>query len=809
MWQRPRIFQTVEDLLPLSFTLPYLGPMLENAGAHVFFARERDPQPNMVVVDDADAVLVSGVSAEWRSGDGPGFSVGTPPYPAGTNPFRTGSYLVAQADTGGSAAVEWVPEIPEGGEYAVYVSYASLEESVDDAQYTVYHAGGATRFRVNQRIGGGTWIYLVTFFFRQGGDRETGSVRLSNRSERAGGQMTADAVRFGGGMGLIQRGGGASGRPRFMEGARYHFQYSGMPDTLVFDLNDGENDYRDDYQSRGEWVNYLRGKPFGPNVDRNAKGLGIPIDASLAFHTDAGATGPDSTIGTLSIYSLDGADTTRAFPDGVSRLANRDFADIVQTQIVDDLRVLYDTTWNRRSLYDGQYSESFRPNVPSMLLELLSHQNFWDMRYALDPQFRFDASRSIYKGILKFLAQHYGYDFVVQPLPVTHFRATWSGPSSVLLGWRPREDSLEVTATPDRFVVYTRVDSSGFDNGRLTNDTSMQIDGLEPGRIYSFKVTAANEGGESFPSEVLSIYRDSSGAPPVLIVNAFDRVSAPATLVAGPLTGFADFWDQGVPDRRDLGYVGRQFNYYSDSPWMDDDRPGHGASHGDYETRVLAGNTFDFPAVHGSAIAAAGLSFDSTSDEAVEEGSIDLSGYDVVDLILGEERTTGRERSGRKPNFTALPKSMRRRLDEYARGGGSLLVSGAYVASDLINAIRDTTEFRSFADSLLHISLATDKAARLNGIHVFDTTFAPAGFHIRFNTDPDEEQYAVESPDALRPVGDGARLLLRYDENRLGAAVGYRGSHRIFVMGVPFESVRGRRSRQDLMRYILSYLVSD
>ena len=37
-----------------------------------------------------------------------------------------------------------------------------------DASYTVYHAGGATRFEVNQQIGGGTWVYLGTFRFEAG-----------------------------------------------------------------------------------------------------------------------------------------------------------------------------------------------------------------------------------------------------------------------------------------------------------------------------------------------------------------------------------------------------------------------------------------------------------------------------------------------------------------------------------------------------------------------------------------------------------------------------------------------------------------
>ena len=41
-WQRARIFQTVEDLYTQSFVMPYLMPMLENAGAYVMSPRERD-----------------------------------------------------------------------------------------------------------------------------------------------------------------------------------------------------------------------------------------------------------------------------------------------------------------------------------------------------------------------------------------------------------------------------------------------------------------------------------------------------------------------------------------------------------------------------------------------------------------------------------------------------------------------------------------------------------------------------------------------------------------------------------------------
>ena len=52
MWQRARLFQTVEDVGPMAFTIPYLIPMLENAGANVFVPRERDIQLNEVLADN-------------------------------------------------------------------------------------------------------------------------------------------------------------------------------------------------------------------------------------------------------------------------------------------------------------------------------------------------------------------------------------------------------------------------------------------------------------------------------------------------------------------------------------------------------------------------------------------------------------------------------------------------------------------------------------------------------------------------------------------------------------------------------------
>ena len=80
----------------------------------------------------------------------------------------------------------------------------TLPNSADDALYTVYHKGGTTQFKVNQQMGGGTWIYLGTFGFNAGRNNEC-KVVLNNLSSKVGRIITADAVKIGGGMGNIAR----------------------------------------------------------------------------------------------------------------------------------------------------------------------------------------------------------------------------------------------------------------------------------------------------------------------------------------------------------------------------------------------------------------------------------------------------------------------------------------------------------------------------------------------------------------------------------------------------------------------------
>lgn len=153
-----------------------------------------------------------------------------------------------------------------------------------DAKYIVYHKGEATEFSVNQRMGGGTWVYLGTFDFDKGCNTLNRVVVTNQASKR--GVVTSDAVRFGGGMGNILRGNNSSGMPRCLEGARYYAQWAGAP-YHVYGGRKGANDYADDINTRSLLTNWLGGgSPYMPAL----QGKKVPIELSLAVHSDAVTT---------------------------------------------------------------------------------------------------------------------------------------------------------------------------------------------------------------------------------------------------------------------------------------------------------------------------------------------------------------------------------------------------------------------------------------------------------------------------------------------------------------------------------------
>ena len=816
-WQRARIFQTVEDLYTQSYVLPFLVPMLENAGANVLMPRERDLNTAEIVIDN-DGVLKGNSTyvektgdKKWMQGNGTGFAHLRNYYKDFENPFKEGTYRAVETiKKGTETTVEWIPEIPATGQYGVYVSYQTLPNSADDALYTVYHKGGETQFKVNQQMGGGTWIYLGTFGF-DAGKSNAYKVVLSNRSAKAGKVITADAVKIGGGVGNVARGESneTSGYPRFCEASRYWLQWAGIPDYVYSDSK-GKNDYTDDYKSRGIWVNYLAG---GSEVNPNEEGLNIPVNMSFAFHTDAGTTLNDSIIGTLGIYCTNS--DNEEFANGSSRYLSHDLTDLIQSNIVNDIRTLHEPNWSRRGMWNKSYYEARVPRVPAMLLELLSHQNFADMRYGLDPRFRFTVSRAVYKGMLQFLCSQYNMDYVVQPLPVDHLALQFTGNNEVELTWQPVEDPLEPTAKAEKYIVYTRIGDGDFDNGILVEGTNYRTT-ISSGTIHSYKVVAVNKGGLSFPSEILSVGQPFQSKGTVMVINGFDRISAPADFVAPApgdtqFAGFLDELDHGVPYLKDISYIGKMKEFRRAIPWMDDDASGYGDSYADYETKVIAGNTFDYPAIHGAAILKAGYAFVSCSDEAVENGRVSLNDYQTVDLILGKECQTKMGRGGITPlQYKTFSQPMQEAITAYCNQGGNIIVSGAFVGTDLWDNRLATPEEadKKFATDVLKYKWRVGQAALKGKVKSVNSPFPMLTGNYTYHNELNEESYVVEAPDAIEPASKDAYTVMRYSENNLSAGVAYQGDYKTYIMGFPFETIRTEAERETLMKAILTFFNS-
>ena len=813
-WQRIRLWETVEDLYTQSYVIPYILPMLERAGANVLLPRERSMRTEEVILDN-DAGISPAIyretsgTTEWKSA-GMGFAHLHEVYPTGHNPFTDGTarMIATTSDEANIATATWGGAIPTSGIYTLYISYSTLNNSVSDAHYTVHASGGDHTFTINQKMGGAMWIALGEFYFEAGEHERL--VTLSNYSTERG-VVIADAIKIGGGMGNIGRSANASdtitiantsGYPRFTEGARYWLQWSGFP-TDVYSPKDNTDDYKEDYMSRAHWVNHLMG---GSENLADSLGKRIPIDLTLAMHSDAGVRDNDDIVGTLGIYCT--RDNKGKFAQNASRLRSRDLTDIIMTQIVDDIRSLHEPNWKRRGMWDRAYYEARIPSCPTMLLELLSHQNYGDMSYGLDPTFRFDVSRAIYKGILRYLASQYDFDYVVQPLPVKNFSVILEG-DTAHLAWQPTPDPLEPTAEAEYYILYTRVDGGGFDTGRRIDGTSTTVK-QEADHIYSYRITAVNAGGESFDSETLSACHTSHAQGNILVVNGFTRTSAPQRISTDTTAGFVHTHDGGVPYISDISFIGEQTIHDRKLNRSEDERNALGTSRSNYETKVIAGNTFDYPALHGASITEAGYSFSSTSAGAVEAAMVNLNDFHAVDLILGKQRTTtiGRNTTER---HEALPEALQRALRTYAEAGGALLVTGAYALTDLYEDA--TAEDIAFAEEVLHATFGgTDTEAHRVVTPITlalkrKTNTALIG-EVAFNTELRGDIYAVEAVDIVSPVGEGAHTILLYDTDT-SAAVAYAGSHRVIVVGFPFETITDSNERNRMMAKSLDYLLSE
>ena len=182
--------------------------------------------------------------------------------------------------------------------------------------------------------------------------------------------------------------------------------------------------------------------------------------------------------------------------------------------------------------------------------------------------------------------------------------------------------------------------------------------------------------------------------------------------------------------------------------------------HCDHMDHPTVGNTFDYPTMHGRALAEMGYSYISTSVAAVDS----IADYDVVDVILGKQKTVI---MGNDTSFHCMPANLQHALTHYLQHGGRLLLSGAHIASDM-----QSKEDAAFTKNQLHYSFRCEQAALTGKVRI--ERQLPQG-NYTFRTEPNETIIHTENADGIHPE-EGGMIVARFPETNIGAAIGYDAS---------------------------------
>jgi len=146
----------------------------------------------------------------------------------------------------------------------------------------------------------------------------------------------------------------------------------------------------------------------------------------------------------------------------------------------------------------------------------------------------------------------------------------------------------------------------------------------------------------------------------------------------------------------------------------------------------VAGNTFDYPALHGAVLERLGYSYASQS-----LGSLDaLPDGCLADVILGKDRK----------GIGALSSAQREAVTRFLHGGGRLLLCGSYIGS---GACGD--DARMWARTTLHFLPGKPKASH-NGLIEMQLSGGEKTVCQLF-MQPNETRIACERPDAVEPDG--------------------------------------------------------
>jgi hypothetical protein len=414
-------------------------------------------------------------------------------------------------------------------------------------------------------------------------------------------------------------------------------------------------------------------------------------------------------------------------------------------------------TLDRTDIEFGEINNNHVQNeFDATIVEVAFHDNQMDAELMRDRKVRDALARATYQGIVNYFRAVDGNATPVEKLPGTpaHLRTTSEAVGSVTVSWTPPVANAYIGDAADGYRIYASTNGYGFDGGTFVSGgttTSFTLTGYDPMLPYYIKVAAVNEGGESPASEMLTVL-PVGGARQLLVVNGFDRN------------------DRALNDKQPFGGGGNTVD----------------------RVRLRSGNSRDYAVQVAAAIhaAAPGVHVDSTSNEAVISGAIDLTDYDTVLWILGEESTAD-------DTFNTTEQSL---VEQFLAAGGNLFLSGAEIAWDL----DQQNNGRAFFENTLMGNYVADDANTYSVTGAASSIFAG----LSFSFDNGALFYNVDFPDVINPQA-GALAALTYSGGTGGAAgiqvAGTDGRGSIVMFGFPFETITTAANRAAVIDRVFNF----
>ena len=723
-FQRPLLLNMIEDLGNQD-QMTFFSEYLFRAGATVVPLRPVGHQPNEIILDNDDVEVT--FSGSW-SNSGSSIYFGDP----GDVPYRYSSTSATE-----TATAEYRPNVSEAGFYPVYSWTRYGSDRAAEQLYRINHSGGSTEVTVNHRRVGNGLVYLGTYHFESGTE---GSVEISNRSSEGGKVVIADMIRFGNGVGDIDRGGGISGRDRTDEAGLYwvqwHVEHSQGVSTSEYRSSSADSSATVSLSPR--YSEYMNREADGSLSDR----------VFVSFHSNASSGSARGAVG-LHNTSSGGSTPNQLFlADTLGREVNQDLQAIGSPPL--------EHAWSTRTSHTYQASFNYGEinnayiggEFDATIVETAFHDNSQDAELMRDADVRDAIARATYQGVIKYFNNVDGgvTPLIMLPGTPTDVYSETIGANSVTVSWTPPVANSYNGDAATGYMVYGSTNGYGFDGGQYVAGgatDSLTLTGLDSSETYFFKVVAVNAGGESPASEIVAAV-PNAGDKDILIVNGFDRVS-------------------------------RQLNPVQSG--AERVRPRESNSH-DYSVQVAA-------AIHANV---PNLVVDTTSNEALIAGDVDLSDYKAVVWILGEE-------SSADDTFNSTEQTL---VTNYLAGGGKILASGAEIGWDLDNL----NNGRTFYNNQLKADYLSDDAGTYNVTGAAGSIFAGLSFAF----DDGSIYYDAQYPDRINPLGGATTALTYVGGLGGGAAIQYDGGNtKVVNFGFPFETITTEGSRNDVMDRVLEF----